>query len=169
VPGSRADVDADDGAACFRVVRGTGAANDKHNVGIVRVELGCDAVRGQRFSDGVLDDSPQLQRGSFEIGSRADFDREADALASGKPFVGHERRQQIRKERFQASGCARTKVPRDARRRAVIAGGDPRHARIEGVQQRGLSFALRLFEMHIEGRAHDKAFQFRLHHAVCPG
>ena len=47
-----------------------------------------------------------------------------------------------------------------------MARGHPRHAGVEGVEQGLFAFAHRLIETHIERRAHDKALELGLHHAV---
>src|SRR5262249_55965209 len=76
-------------------------------------------------------------------------------------------RHQIRKKRLQADRTARTQVPRDPRRGAVITRGHPSRTRLERVEQRRLSFALRLLDAHIKWRTHHEALELRFHHPVC--
>ena len=44
---------------------------------------------------------------------------------------------------------------------------DPRHARVEGVEQGLLPLALRLIEAHVERRAYHEALELGLHDPVC--
>ena len=47
-----------------------------------------------------------------------------------------------------------------------MAGGDPGDARVEGIEQRRVPFALRSFEAHGERRAHHEALELRFHDPV---
>ena len=158
-----ADVDAHHGPAH---VRRPGAADDEHDVGRVAVDVGCNAARRQRLDERVLDDASQLERRRLEVGGGSDLDREAEVRAVGEPVVRRERGHQVGEEWLETHGRTGAQIPGDARRRAVMARRDPRHARVEGVEQGLLSLALRRVEPHVERRAHHQALELGLHDPI---
>ena len=163
MPRTAADVDADDRALRPRQSR---AADDEHDLGRVGVDLGRHAPRGQSLGDCVLDDPAKLKWRRFEIDRGTDLDREAQRRAAREPVVRRQRRQQVIEERLEAHCGAGAQIPGDARRRAVIARGDPGDRRHEGIEQRRFALPLRLLDPHAERRAHHEALQLRLHDPV---
>ena len=163
MPRAAADVDAHDRPP--RVGR-AGAAHDEHDVGRIGVDVGGHASGRQRLDERVLDDAAELERRRLEVGRGTDLDRKAEVAASGEPVVRRERRQEVVEERLEAHRGARAEIPRDSRRRAVMARRDPRDARVEGIEQRRFPLPLRLFDAHVERRAHHETLELRLHDAV---
>src|SRR5262245_46274327 len=106
-------------------------------------------MRVEGFDNRVLDNPTQLKGRRLEVGCRADLHGEGH-LAAGQSLVGYKGGKQIVEKWFQTDGVARTKIPAYARRRTVIAGGDPCDTRIERIEQRGFTFTARLLHADVE-------------------